>query len=142
MSRTLPSLVLATLAATLLAATGCGGAEPTPSGATCPPGNTLTYENFAADFMSRYCTRCHASTLEGPARHGAPLFHDFDSKIGILNVGGHVDEYAAAGPLSVNTLMPEDGAKPTLAERQMLGAWLACELAALEGAVDAGVDGP
>jgi len=130
------------LAAAAIGLAACSSpADPMPSGATCPPGNTLTYDNFAAGFMASYCTRCHASTLDGPDRHGAPLFHDFDSKLGILNVGHHVDEYAAAGPRAVNELMPNDGAQPTLAERQQLGQWLACELAALEG-VDAGVDGP
>lgn len=133
--------VLLFAAVTALAACS-DGAEPTPSGATCPPGNTLTYENFAAPFMTSYCTRCHASNLEGPARHGAPLFHDFDTKTGILNVGGHVDEWAAAGPLSVNTLMPDGAPRPTLEERQQLGAWIACELDALAHPPDAGLDAP
>ena len=97
-----------------------------PSGSTCPPGNTLTYDNFARPFMESFCTRCHASTLSGPERQGAPLFHDFDSEAGILNVGNHVDQYAAAGPNAINTLMPPDGAQPTEEQRRQLGQWLAC----------------
>ena len=116
-------------------------AEPMPSGATCPPGATSTYENFGKAFMERYCTRCHASTLRGPDRHGAPLYHDFDSLRGVLNVAHHVDEYTAAGPDAVNTLMPTDSPKPTLAERQELGTWLACELDA-RARIDAGLDAP
>jgi hypothetical protein len=131
---------LAALAATAL--TACGGPDPEPTGSTCPPDNTLTYDNFAAGFMEAYCTRCHSSTLDGPDRHGAPLFHDFDTERGILNVGHHVDEYAAAGPLATNTLMPDDdGAAPTLEERRQLGQWLACALGAIENP-DAGVDAP
>ena len=105
---------------------GCGGADPTPTGATCPPGSTLTYQNFAQPFMAAYCTRCHSSELHGEDRHGAPAFHDFDTEAGILNVGGHVDEWAAAGPNAINTLMPDNGVKPTEAERYQLGEWLAC----------------
>ena len=45
-----------------------------PTGATCPPdGTTLTYDSFGAPFMATYCTRCHATTLRGADRQGAPL---------------------------------------------------------------------
>jgi uncharacterized membrane protein len=116
----------------------CNGATPTPTGATCPSDNTLTYDNFGAPFMKTYCTRCHASTLTGDARHGAPLFHDFDTLVGIIEVWEHVDEQAAAGPLAINRLMPFSGVAPTDAERYQLGSWLACEVAAFN-APDAGV---
>jgi hypothetical protein len=54
-------------------------------------------------------------------------FHDFDTLDGIKPVANHVDEYAAAGPSTTNELMPEGaGPRPSLAERQMLGEWLAC----------------
>jgi hypothetical protein len=104
-----------------------------PTGSTCPEGSTLTYENFAVPFMTEYCTSCHASTLTGDARQGAPLYHDFDSKNGILAVADHVDWKAAAGPDATNELMPiGSGPVPSLAERQQLGEWLACELAAMQ----------
>ena len=111
----------------VLGAVGCSGAEPTPTGASCPPGSPLTYDNFAKPFLTSYCTRCHSSTRTGEARMGAPLFHDFDTETGILNVADHVDEEAAAGPEAVNELMPPDGAKPAEEERFHLGEWLACE---------------
>lgn len=113
-----------------LFAAACGGGDPTPTGATCPPGSTLTYDNFARPFMEAYCTRCHSSTLQGADRHGAPLYHDFDTEVGILNVRGHVDKEAAAGPDAVNTFMPEGDPKPTDDERYKLGEWLACAAAA------------
>jgi hypothetical protein len=104
-----------------------------PSGATCPEGSTLTYESFGAPFMAEYCTSCHASTLTGDARQGATLYHDFDSLNGILAVADHVDWKAASGPDATNELMPiGSGPVPTLAERQQLGEWLACELAAMQ----------
>jgi uncharacterized membrane protein len=109
----------------------CGGhghgSEGEPSGAACPQGSALTYTNFGQNFMATYCVSCHDSAKTGNARNGAPAFHDFDTLDGIKAVANHVDEYTAAGPSSVNEIMPEgDGPVPTLAEREMLGEWLAC----------------
>jgi hypothetical protein len=99
-----------------------------PTNATCPPGSTLTYDNFGRDFMTRYCTRCHSSELEGEARHGAPTFHDFDTRFGIKGVANHVDETSAAGPDAINRGMPPDSPRPTDAERFQLGEWIACDV--------------
>lgn len=115
------------LAAILLVA--CTSSQPTLGPATqavCAPGSTLTYETFAKPFMERYCTRCHAITLRGEARQGAPSFHDFDSLNGIKVVADHIDQSTASGPASTNTGMPPDDPAPTLAERQQLGEWIAC----------------
>lgn len=116
----------------LALAAGCGGSdsrEPMPTGATCPPGSTLSYESFGEPFMEAYCTRCHASDLVGADRNGAPADHNFDSLAGILAEADHIDSYAAAGPDAVNTLMPPDGDAPDDPERVELGEWLACQLA-------------
>jgi hypothetical protein len=110
-------------------AAACGGGEPTPTGATCTTAAAdLTYEDFGAPFMEAYCTRCHSSELHGDDRNGAPIFHDFDSLDGILNVSGHVDEQAGIGPDAENRFMPPDGSKPSDDERRMLAEWLRCEL--------------
>src|SRR5262245_50743690 len=95
----------------LVIAIGLAGctAAPTlgpPTGAECPPGSMLTYENFGKPFMESYCTRCHARLLTGAARMGAPTFHDFDSLFGIKVVYDHVDETSAAGPAAFNDSMP------------------------------------
>lgn len=114
-------------------AVSCSGSDNPPdneggaTGTTCSPGSTLTYDNFGSSFMASYCTRCHSSSLSGAPRQGAPDGHDFDSFAGILAVAEHIDEYAAAGPGGTNTEMPPTDPKPTLAERQELGEWLACE---------------
>ncbi|MBK9034236.1 MAG: hypothetical protein IPL61_23730 [Myxococcales bacterium] len=97
-----------------------------PTEATCPPTSTTTWVSFGEAFMTRYCTRCHATDLVGADRHGAPSFHDFDTPFGVRVVRAHIDETSAAGPAAVNTSMPPDGERPTLAERQQLGEWLAC----------------
>jgi hypothetical protein len=103
--------------------------EGIATGATCPPASTVTYENFVKGFMGSYCTRCHNSALTGDARSGAPLGHDFDTEAGIVFVGEHVDEHAAAGPNATNELMPPSGPKPTAVEREKLGEWIACATA-------------
>jgi hypothetical protein len=111
--------------------TGCTSSAPTlgpPTGATCPPGSTLTYESFARPFMERYCTRCHARSLTGEARQGAPTFHDFDTLFGIKVVYDHVDETSAAGPAAINESMPTDSPKPSKEERYQLGEWIACDM--------------
>ena len=118
----------------LLALTGvasCGGDDAHPegkgSGAVCPPGSTLTYENFGRTFMQTYCTRCHASALMGDARKGAPADHNFDTLSQIRFFADHIDGRAAAGPSSVTTSMPPDDTKPSEENRRKLGEWLACE---------------
>lgn len=94
--------------------------------AECPPTSTLTYDNFGAAFMEQYCTRCHSSELTGTARMGATLFHDFDTREGVVQVGDHVDQTAAFGPAAQNRSMPPSAPFPTDAERTQLGEWLAC----------------
>ena len=99
-----------------------------PTETPCPPGGTtLTYNNFGKPFMETYCTKCHHSDLTGAARMGAPSFHDFDTLFGIKAVSNHIDETTASGPAATNLGMPPAGnPKPTLAEREMLAEWIAC----------------
>jgi hypothetical protein len=143
------------LLAMLLAA--CGD-HPTSTGTECPSPDpmTLTYDNFGKPFMDKYCRWCHDSTLDRPDRNGAPLFHDFDSLLTILQVEGHVDQQAGIGPNAANYFMPPgecpktiggklDGpcAQPTDDERRNLALWLACEKDRPHNfSADAGVDGP
>jgi hypothetical protein len=141
----------------IIALAACGD-HPTPTGAVCPdpdPGEP-TYEDFGKPFMEKYCTWCHDSSLDRPDRNGAPLFHDFDNLLGILNVQGHVDQEAGIGPNASNYFMPPDdcpstiGGKldrkcpqPTDEERRNLAIWLACEIDRPHNfRPDAGVDAP
>ena len=95
------------------------------TGATCPT-PAVTYAAFGQTFFSRYCTNCHASTLTGTARTGAPVGYDFDSAAGVRAHIIEMDEVAASGPNATNTAMPLVGTAPSLAERQQLGQLLAC----------------
>lgn len=105
-----------------------GGHAHDLSGSTCPPGSALTYDTFARDFMTRYCTECHSSAVAARDRQGAPSDHNFDTLGGIRETEeGHLDEQSAAGPDRVNTAMPPAGSpQPSEEERRKLGEWLAC----------------
>ena len=136
-----------TVSLTLALVIGCGSpAKPTPTGATCPDANNpeFTWDNFGSDFFCHYCTNCHDSSLKLDQRNGAPLFHDLDSFIGVMEVADHIDEQAAFGPKAQNDFMPgggtnfrcpstlggsldEDCPMPTDQERKNLGVFLACE---------------
>lgn len=103
---------------------GHGAGKPT--GAVCPSPQTLTYQNFGMSFMDRYCQRCHASTVTGLARNGAPADHAFDELVDIRVFADHIDLKAGAGPAATNTSMPPGAPTPTGAERSQLSEWLAC----------------
>lgn len=135
----------------LVVLAGCpNDARPTKTGTTCADPDpvtgttTLTWQNFGYDFMCHYCTNCHDSSLTADQRNGAPLFHDFDSLIGVVEVPDHIDEQAGFGPKAHNTFMPGGGTgyrcpsvaggpldmsclEPTDEERTNLSQWIACQ---------------
>lgn len=130
------------VASLLLVLAACTGARPTSTGTVCPdpdPG-TLTYDNFGKPFMEKYCVWCHNSALTRSKRNGAPLYHDFDSLMGVLQTPDHIDQQTGIGPEASNDFMPPDRcpaepggaltvscAQPTDAERRQLADWIACE---------------
>jgi hypothetical protein len=124
--------------------------RPAPTGTTCAGPDpatgttTATWKNFGCPFMTKYCTNCHASALPLSKRNGAPLFHDFDTLLGVMEVPDHIDQYTGWGPMAHNNLMPGGGTdgrcpstpggsldescpEPTAQERTQLSQWLACE---------------
>lgn len=92
---------------------GCSGGG---SGATCPTGSTLTYDNFGRQFFASYCDRCHAGGTRPSINSLATIQANLTS----------IDSEAAAGPSTVNRSMPQGAPTPTDAERRQLGEWLAC----------------
>jgi hypothetical protein len=92
------------------------------TGATCPPDSTLTYASFGADFMGRFCTRCHSGDPSV-----APKGLRFESVEAIRAAAHRIDAHAASGPQGTKAAMPPAGnPAPTQEERARLGEWLAC----------------
>jgi uncharacterized membrane protein len=114
-------------ASLVLALAACGGGG-SPTGSTCPPTDPPTYANFGQAFFGKYCTSCHSATSTN--RHDAPGNQNYDSEADIKKHADDIDTEAAAGPDATNTSMPEIGgtviSKPTQAEREQLGQYLAC----------------
>jgi hypothetical protein len=139
------------IAVALLLVAACDGPEST--GTTCPEDPfTLAYTmddtpqcmgpdcGFGKTFMDMYCISCHDHDLPRSQRHGAPLFHDFDSLLGVMKTPEHIDQQAGIGPDASNHWMPPDRCpsipggdldidcpQPTDEERTKLAQWLACE---------------
>jgi hypothetical protein len=146
----------------LIALAACSGGSPTPTGTTCADPDpvtgttTLTWDNFGHDFMFKYCTNCHSSDLPNSKRNGAPIYHDFDTLLGVLEVPDHIDEQTGWGPKAQNDFMPGGGTnnrcpsvpggsldencpEPTGTERTNLSQWIACERLRPHDFADAGV---
>ncbi len=110
-----------------LALAACTGGSPT--GSECPTTNPPTYASFGQNFFTTYCTSCHSASSTN--RHGAPKSQNYDTEADIKAHIDDIDTEAAAGPDATNTAMPELGgtvqSKPTQAERELLGQFLACQ---------------
>lgn len=110
-------------AAAFIVASAAGAAcEPADSyeAARCDAGTELTYENFGATFMLRYCNMCHVPGLED--RHGAPEGFDFDDLAQIRKHASHIYVRSAGD----NASMPPGPDDPPIEERDRLAEWLAC----------------
>ena len=70
------------LAAVILLAAACGGTKTDPA---APDGDddglpgTVTYTGHVKALLDANCIRCHASSLEGRARNGAPADVNLDT---------------------------------------------------------------
>ncbi|MDB4972609.1 MAG: hypothetical protein JWN48_950 [Myxococcaceae bacterium] len=99
------------------------------TGALCD--STLTYEKDIAPFMTKYCISCHDSKLTTAAqRMNSPSDHNFETEVGVRKELPHIDQEAGSGPKMTNMAMPVPSSGfplPTVAERQKLSAWIACQ---------------
>lgn len=112
----------------LLALSISACASSGPSGAVCPPTAAPTCASFGQPFMTTYCTSCHSASSTN--RRGAPGSQNYDTEADVTRHAADIDEAAARGPDATNTYMPALGGtvtrKPSDAEREMLGLYLAC----------------
>jgi uncharacterized membrane protein len=121
---------IVTVGLMLLGTIGCGDHTHSHAGvatqSVCPSSSALTYQSFGKQFFQDYCSRCHAASVTGAARQGAPDEQIFDTREQIVAESEHLDTTAAAGPAAANTSMPPSSPTPTEAQRRQLGEWLAC----------------
>lgn len=85
-----------------------------------------TWEGFAQGMLTTWCTPCHASSLEGTARQGAPAEVDLDTLEDALRWADRIQ----ARTVDSATMPPAGG--PSEEERARLGEWLTCGLGTTE----------
>ena len=94
---------------------------PVPTTLDCSAGSNLSYENFGAQFLRRYCSGCHSVNLSGAGRSGAPDTINLDSAADAIAL--RVDMIRSAGPDDAK--MPP-GVNVLKDERELFREWLAC----------------
>ncbi len=130
-------IVVATAGIFMQVVVSCGGASapdpdepdainqnnpfPVPTTLNCPAGTNLSYENFGAQFLRRYCSGCHSVNLAGEDRQGAPDAVNFDSSTDAISLRVEMIQYAGADDAS----MPP-GISILKDERALFREWLNC----------------
>lgn len=94
---------------------------PVPTSLNCPAGTNLSYENFGAQFLRRYCSGCHSSNLTAADRQGAPDSVNFDSAADAVSLRIEMIRFAAAddGSMPPGVTILKD-------ERALFREWLNC----------------
>jgi uncharacterized membrane protein len=108
---------LAPALATLGFSTTLGCGDPVDPCEAAP-----TYTGQVAALLEARCLGCHASTLSGEARQGAPEGLDLDD---LARLEPHLEQVADA--ITAGWMPPSDGAPlTTREERSLVAAWRAC----------------
>ncbi len=94
---------------------------PPATSLDCPKGTQLTYANFGAAIMSRYCISCHSVVKSDGYRFGAPVDVDFDSAKDVQIWRAAI----ASKALGDAATMPPTGVIPK-SEQTALTEWLNC----------------
>ena len=84
--------------------------------------STLSYDNFGSQFMTNFCLDCHASTVTGGARNGAPVAVNFDDLSLVQAQAGRIKARVNASSLPP----PSFPAAPSATERSDLTEWIDC----------------
>ena len=95
---------------------------PSLSAPQASPGDPIdgdTFDTFAGPLLVQVCTRCHATTLTGAARNGAPIGFNWDDE---ASVRTHLAEIRNA--VGVLNFMPPSDPRPSCDERQRLVRWI------------------
>lgn len=95
---------------------------PSLSAPQASPGDPIdgdTFTGYAQPMFQQFCTRCHASTLTGAARNGAPVGFDWDVESAVRAQLPRI-----RGAVGVLNFMPLNEPRPTCADRQRLVRWI------------------
>lgn len=92
------------------------------SRASCDREPALTYENFGAGFLAKYCTGCHGSLQKQSQRANAPPGVDFDTWQGTLDWADRIWVRAVE-----EGNMPPAG-QPGADELARFAEWMECEV--------------
>jgi uncharacterized membrane protein len=120
----LPLAACAVVVGLAVAAAGCGDESDHTSGdapAECAGQPVASYDTFGQPFVTFHCQGCHAGTLSGDARLGAPPEVTFDDESLVLALSDRILARAAA---DAPTMPPAGGT--TAEERARLKVWLTC----------------
>jgi uncharacterized membrane protein len=85
--------------------------------------DALTYDSFGKDFMDTYCASCHAKSVTGGQRQGAPPEDVFDT---LAQIQADKDEVQMQVKTKVMPFKLPNVAQPTQAERDKFDAWMTC----------------
>ncbi len=77
----------------------------------------VTYTAFIEPILSQYCVSCHASTVEGAARAGAPVGVDFDSYQAASANAESANSYIQAGAMPPSAPLSDE-------DKALVQAWL------------------
>ena len=111
---------IGTLLAGLVAA-GCGGTSDTTGATLSSVDCSASAPTFGELTIWPLCTICHASSLTGSARQGAPSNVNFDSFAAAAN-----QAMSAAVQVSAGDMPPPGEAQPTSAQKTALYQWALC----------------
>jgi uncharacterized membrane protein len=115
MSRHLTALALTAIVAAIGSFVACGGDDGTVD---C---ETATVPTFSEVSIWPKCTNCHASTLTGGDRQGAPEGINFDN---YADAVAHADK--ALDEVDEGAMPIPDASIVTEEEKQSLAAWVEC----------------
>ncbi|MDB4973060.1 MAG: hypothetical protein JWN48_1401 [Myxococcaceae bacterium] len=108
---------------TVLPSSGCGGDDSQTATGPCSAADALTYVSFGKPFFDTYCETCHAGSVVGAARQGAPPSYVFDSAALIKQ---HAADIRMDAVETRNMPFGSTSLKPSDADRAKLGQWLDC----------------
>jgi hypothetical protein len=97
------------------------GCVPLSTPVTTPDGGADgdSWSPYAEGFFAMYCIRCHATTVTGAARNGAPAGYNWDDESAVR---AHLAEIRMA--VGVTNIMPFTPPDPTCAERRRIVRWI------------------